>query len=308
MEQVAGLIAPVFAIIALGHFAKGRLWPDEAGLAALTGFAFWIALPALLFGSIAETKSTGLFNVAGIYLIACLIVYGASMLASYLLFGGSIAQHAVFGLNATYGNVIYLGTPIVAAMFGPPGVALILAIIAFHSGVLLPLAACLIEVGSPRQGGVRAVLLRSAAGLARHPIVMAIFLGFAWQATRLPLPGPLHTLLGMLGQAATPLALFNLGASLPALSRDHVAVREAVTTTAIKLVCLPLCVGGLTWVAGLDGLPMQVAVVTASMPTGANAFMLARRATSFAAASATTVVITTAVSVVTLTGLLVLLR
>jgi malonate transporter len=308
MIQVAGLVAPVFAIIVLGRFAKGRLWPDEAGLAALTGFTFWIALPALLFGSIAETKSSGLFNVAGIYLVACLIVYGGSMLVSYLLFGGSIAQQAIFGLNATYGNVIYLGTPIVAAVFGPPGLSLILAIIAFHSGVLLPLAACLIEAGSPRQGGVKAVLRRSAAGLARHPIIIAIFLGFAWQVSHFPLPGPLHSLIGILGQAATPLALFNLGASLPPLSRDHVAVREAVTTTAIKLVCLPLCVGGLTWAAGLDGLPMKVAVVTASMPTGANAFMLARRATNFAAASASTVVITTAVSVVTLTALLILLR
>lgn len=85
----------------MGHFAKGRLWPDEAGLAALTGFTFWIALPALLFGSIAEAKSAGLFNIAGIYLIACLLVYGVSMLASHMFFGGTIARHAVFGLNAT---------------------------------------------------------------------------------------------------------------------------------------------------------------------------------------------------------------
>lgn len=204
--------------------------------------------------------------------------------------------------------MIYLGTPIVAAVFGPQGLSLILAIIAFHSGVLLPLAACLIEAVSPKQGGTVAVLRHSAAGLVRHPIIMAIFLGFAWQAGHFPIPGPLHTLIAMLGQAATPLALFNLGASLPAFSRENAAVREAVTTTAIKLVGLPLCVGGLSWAAGLAGLPLKVAVVTASMPTGANAFMLARRATGFAASSASTVVITTAVSVVTLTVLLVLLR
>jgi predicted permease len=52
----------------------------------------------------------------------------------------------VFALNATYGNVIYLGTPLVSAAFGPPGLSLILTIIAVHSGVLLPLAAVLIEI------------------------------------------------------------------------------------------------------------------------------------------------------------------
>jgi malonate transporter and related proteins len=308
MLYFTGLVAPIFAVIAAGYFANRRGLLQPAGLAALTGFTYWLALPALLFGSIAELDSTGLLVASEIYLAACLIVFGLSVLARRFLLRGSLPESAVFGLNATYGNVIYLGTPVVSAVFGAKGVALILAIIAFHSGVLLPLAACLIEIGVPKQGGVAIVLRNTVSGMVRNPILMSIFLGFAWHGIHLPMPGPLHDLLAMLGRAATPLALFSLGASLPTFDRGWPTVREAAFTTVIKLSILPVCVGVLAHVMGLSGLPWKVAVVTAAMPTGANAFMLARRATEFSAVSASTVVITTTLSLGSIAGLLSWLR
>jgi len=299
----AGLVLPIFAVIGAGHFAVRRGLVATEGLAALTGFTFWLALPALLFGSIAEMDSSGLMDVSEIYLVACLIVYVLSMAINRVILGGTLTENAVFGLNATYGNVIYLGTPVVSAVFGVKGVSLILAIIALHSGFLLPLAACLIEIGTPKQGGVGSVLRNTAFGIVRNPILMSIFLGFVWNALDLPMPGPMHDLLTMLGRAAAPLALFNLGASLPVLGGE-VAIGEATVTSVIKLAILPISVGLLADAAGLSGLPWQVAVVTAAMPTGANAFMLARKTTSFSEVSASTVVITTGLSLVTITGIL----
>jgi predicted permease len=113
-----------------------------------------------------------------------------------------------------------------------------------------------------------------------------------------------HDLVTMLGRAATPLALFNLGASLPPLGGGRSTIRDAALTSVIKLTILPICVGMLAHLAGLKGLPWQVAVVTAAMPTGANAFMLARNTTSFSEVSASTVVMTTILSLVTITGIL----
>ena len=58
----------------------------------------------------------------------------------------------------------------------------------------------------------------------------------------------------------------------------------------------------------MSGQPVAVAVLTAGMPTGANAFLLARRAGTLIEASAGTVVVATVASVLTLFGLLVWLR
>jgi malonate transporter len=304
MLQIIGLVIPLFAVIAVGRMAVSYKRLDSAGLAALSGFTYWIALPALLIGSVAEAHAQNLIEVAAIYLACCIAVFAASMLLCYLFIGRSLARTAIFGLNATYGNVIFLGTPLVASFFGPQGVSLILAIIAFHSGVLLPLASVLIELGTHRQGGIRVVASNSAMGLLRNPIIMSILAGFIWRTTGFTLPLPLHHLFGLIGPAAAPSALFCLGASLPSVATEQSIMREAMLATVIKLAVLPFCVGIVSWQMGLTGLPWQVAVITAAMPTGANAFLLARRATDFVEASAATVVTASVASVLTITLIL----
>ena len=55
-------------------------------------------------------------------------------------------------------------------------------------------------------------------------MIVSIALGLAWSALDLPLPGPLGEVLTLLGAAATPGALFAIGASLAALSAERFAV------------------------------------------------------------------------------------
>ena len=308
MLHIISLVVPLFAVIALGRVTVSRGWLSPEGLGALTGFAYWLALPALLFSSIAQGDPLQVVGTGGIYLVCCLGVFAAAMIVSRLALDGTLTKAVVFALNATYGSVIYLGMPVVAAVFGTRGVSQILAIIALHSGVLLPLAALLIELDSGREGGAGAVLRRTLAGLARNPIIVAIALGFAWRITGWPVPDCLHNFLLVVGPAAAPLALFCLGASLPSVAVEAAHLREATLAAALKLTVLPLCVGGACWFMQLPVLSWQVAVVTAAMPTGANAFLLARRATNFAEASASTVVVTMLVSLVSITGLLTWLR
>jgi malonate transporter and related proteins len=304
MLQTFGLVIPIFAIIAMGWLAVRRNILEETGSAALTGFAYWVALPALLFGSIAEIEAKGLIDVAGIYLACCLAVFAFAIAASRVFLRCSLAEAAMFGLNSTYGNVIYLATPLVSAAFGVQGLTLILAIIAVHSGVLLPLAAVLIEIDSGKQGGIGVVVRNSAINLSKNPIIVSILLGFLWRLSGLGMPLALHNFFGLLGRAAVPLALFCLGTSLPTLAVGPSIMTEAAIASIMKLAVLPISVGLAAWIVGLPSLQWRVAVLTAAMPTGANAFLLARRATNFAEASATTVVLTTAVSVLTISVLL----
>jgi malonate transporter len=308
MLQIIELVVPIFAVIAFGRIAVARRLLTPDGLAALNGFAYWLAMPALLFSSIAANRSPEVPGIAWIYLVCCLLVFAAAMLVGFLMLDRSLAKYAIFGLNASYGSVIFLGMPVVAAVFGPQGVTQIMPIIAFHSGVLLPLAAVLIELGSGRPGGLGVVLQRTGLSLLRNPIIMSIASGFLWRATGRPVPDPIHNLLATLGPAAAPLALFCMGASLPAVAIEVAHMREATLAAALKLTVLPLCVGWATWFFGMSGVPWHVAVVTAAMPTGANAFLLARRTTNFAAASASTVVMTTAISIISVTFLLTWLR
>src|ERR1700722_10625184 len=176
MVQALGLIIPLFAVIAMGWLAVRLKRLDSPSLAGLVCFAYWVALPSLLFASIAELDPGRALAVAIIYLACCLVVYGFAVAVSSLFFRRPLAQSAMFGLNATYGNVIYLATPLVSAAFGQPGLTLILVIIAVHSGILLPLAAVLIELDSGKQGGAVVVLRNSILDVLRNPIMLSILL------------------------------------------------------------------------------------------------------------------------------------
>lgn len=301
MTVLFGIVAPVFALIGMGAVAvRLRLIAPEA-VRGMTDFVFYTAMPGLLFASVAQAPPLRLIDVAGSFLAGAVILFAATLLLARAVLGARLAAAALFGLNCVYGNTVMLGIPIVDAAYGPDGVAALLAVIAFHTAVLLPLATLLIEADSGH--GPLRVLWAAAQGVLRNPVVVAILLALAWRAGGLAMPAPVHRFLAMIGAAGPPLALFCLGATLPRPSRWS-DLREVVLAALLKLVAMPALVALLAYLAGVRGLAFSVVVLAAALPTGANAFLLARRFATMMETSATTVVVSTALSVVTLTLLL----
>ncbi len=298
IAQVAAIVAPVFAMIALGAGARMRRLIDTGGQRGLNDLTFYLLIPTLLFGSVAEGPAAIGLGAAAMYFACCLTVFVAGVVIGRRVLGTGLAAASVLGLNCAYGNTVMLGVPVVSAAFGPAGVQFLLPIVALHTIFLLPLATVLIEAeAAPKAFGPRVAGI--ASGLVRNPIVAGILAGIAWRVLGLPMPAPLHRLLAMLGAAAPTLALFSLGASLPDFAARGY-VRETGVALVLKLLVLPALVWGVVRLAGLDPLPAAVAIVTAASPTGANAFFLARRTGTLAAASAGMVVASTALSVLTL--------
>ncbi len=303
MTQLFGIIAPVFALILMGAVANRRRLIAPAGFRGINDLVFFAGLPALLFVSVVDAPPLRLADVAGSFLAAAILLFALAVLIGRTALRLSLARSSVFSLNCVFGNTVMLGIPVVGAAYGAAGLANLLAIIAFHSAVLLPLASLLIESDSAH-GRTPVQVVRSVVPATfRNPIVVSILLAFGWRATGLDLPVPLHRLLLMVAPAGPPLALFCLGASLPRLS-GLTGLREMVCATAAKLLLLPSLAGCIAWALGVDGLAFKVVVLTAGLPTGANAFLLARRSEMMAEASAGTVVTSTALSLVTLTVLL----
>jgi malonate transporter len=309
MNQILGLIVPLFAVIALGHFAERLKFLDANSSASLNGFAYWVALPSLLFVSMARLQAGGeLSGVALIYLACCLAIYAFSMTVSTIAFKRSFAEASMFALNATYGNVVYFGIPLVTAAFEPASLPIILAIVAVHSAVLLPGTAILIEVGSESSDNGLKSIQRVATQLLQNPIVMSIFAGLLWRLTNLDLPLPLLNTFTFLGGAAAPLALFCLGASLPAAAITLLSSAEVVVAVIIKLALLPIVLGVAGWQLGVEEAAWKVAILTAAVPTGANANLMARSRSVLTDISGAIVVFATGASALTIGALLYWLR
>ena len=312
MTQLLGIVAPVFVLIGIGWVSIHRGWTDRAGARGLTNFAYFAAMPALLFDSIAGAPPLHLVHVAGSFLLGAVALFFVAMLLARRLGGQTLAPAAMFGLTGVYGNTVMMGVPVIQSAYGAPGVANLLAVVAFHSAALLPLATVLIETGQGARPGLVQTLRSVGRGLFTNPVVLAVLVAMTWRATALPVPSPLHALLRLLGGAAAPVSLFCLGAALPPpgmlgrhLGRNGLGLGLAVL---IKLAVLPAVVGLIAHAAGVHGVAFATVILAAAMPTGANAFLLARRMDTMAENTAAEVLLSTILSVLTLTLLLSWLR
>ncbi|WP_458093860.1 AEC family transporter [Roseomonas sp. WA12] len=301
MIAVLGLVAPVFLLIALGYAAGVRRVLSDEAMKGINDFAYWLCAPALLFVSAASGGAAahgGRLELA--YFAGALTVFGMALLLSRLVAGRNLAESGLFALNCSFGNTLMMGVPVVLATFGPSGIGPATAIIGLYSLVMLPLTTIVAEMGMSAGASPMRVLRTTLHSVVRNPVVMAVVAGNLW-AILLPAPPLfLQRFLEILGGGTSPLLLFCLGASLRdfQIRRDWV---DALVITFFKLLVLPLLVFGLGRLAGLPPLDLAVAVILASMPTGANAFLMSRRYAIGMERSGAAVLLGTMISVVTLT-------
>jgi hypothetical protein len=275
---------------------------DEGGFRGLNAFTFNLAAPALLFAG-GTSGQVGGGPAAFAFFSAAVALYGFALWLGTRRMGMPLAEAGLFALNCTFGNTVMMGIPLIAATFGQAGLPILIAIIALHSMVLLTLGTVVAEVGLHRHAPWRRIVVATIAGVARNPVVVTVFVALGWSTLGLPVPAVARRTLEMLGAATPPVALFCLGGSLAAFSAGQ-SWREVAWATVLKLAALPLMVWGVCVALALAPMETAVAVMTAALPTGANAFLLARRYATGADRSGATVLVSTLISVATLAAVL----
>lgn len=265
---------PFFAIIGLGFWAgRSRFFPPEA-TAYLTKFVFFFALSAMLFRFAATLPFAEIFDgrlVLG-YLLGTAGVYVLATLVAYLR-GMNVPTAAVEAQCAAIGNVGFLGLPMLAMLFSEAAIGPVMLVLSVDLVVFSSLIVILINGG--RDGRVSARTLRLIGiGLLKNPMILSISGGLVWSALRLPVPAPLNDFLTILGGAATPGALFAIGASLAGKTAERIEI--AGWLSFCKLVLHPLFVALiLIWLIPVSPFPAMVAISAAALPVAGNVYMLA---------------------------------
>ncbi len=274
MEAIFLKTLPFFALIGLGFWAgRVRFFTEEA-TRYLTRFVFYFALSAMLF-RFSATLSLGEildWTLVGAYLWGTLTIYlvaTAVALARRLPFEEVVVEAQV----AVIGNTGFLGIPMLALIMGPAAVGPIVLVLSVDLIVFSTLLTVLIA--AHRDGRVSMGILRSVAlGLVKNPMIVAMGAGLIWSAGGVALPEPVDTFLVLLGGAATPGALFAIGASL--VGRQAGDLRVTGWLAFAKLVLHPGAVALSAWyIFPVEPFAAGVIIAAASLPVAGNVYMLA---------------------------------
>lgn len=289
---------PFFAIIGLGYGAgRTRFFSAEA-TAYLTKFVFFFALSAMLFRFAANLQMDEIFDgqlVLG-YLSGTLIVYCIATFVGVMR-KLDVPTTAIEAQCAVIGNVGFLGLPMFVMLFGEASIGPMMLILATDLIVFSSLIVILIN-GS-RDGRLSFSILRTiGVGLLKNPMIVSIVLGLAWSMLELPIPDPMNDFLSILGGAATPGALFAIGASLAGKSAERVEV--AAWLTFCKLILHPLAVAiGVLVFFPVDAFSATIAVSAAAVPVAGNVYMLAQHYGVAPHRASAAILLSTAISILT---------
>lgn len=304
MADVLLITLPFFAVCGLGYLAARAGMLGENAVGSLNVFAFYFAMPALIGGALARQNIVEIVDARlfGAWLVTGLVIFAVGFAAiRFVRRDASMAERAISGQGSSVGNIGFLGLPLGIAAFGdavlgPMVVALLVDLV-----VLIPLSLGLLE--SAKSGGGASGALRALKGVVINPFIVAIFAGVTLSLTGIGLPDWLERFTGFLGGAASPAALFALGASLAA--REAVSAPTAsALLSAIKLFAHPALLMAACWIAGVPAGVAAIAIFIAAMPVAGNVFVIAERYGALVRPISTAVLISTLISVVTVSAVL----
>ncbi len=273
------IIFPVFAIALLGYIVayKGLFTIDD--IQGISRFVFIIAIPVLLFDSLAHIELPEQLNWAFLasYYGVALLMFALGMMASKHWFGHSAREQSVFGLGSAYSNMVLVGLPLISSGLGEEALLPVFMLISIHSALLFFMVTLFAERNGGNGLSPRAIARQTIRSLVRNPIIIGLVLGLIFNLFSIPIPTAVDSAIGIISRAALPCALFVLGASLSAYKlAGHFA--EAWTMVGLKLLLQPILVWILAFVVfRIDPLWGAVAVMMAGMPVGINAYMFAQK-------------------------------
>jgi hypothetical protein len=288
--QVFIITFPFFALVLCGYLAaRRRMLPLEA-IPGLNGFVLFFALPCMLYRFGASTPIAQLLDVGvfATWLFCALVMVAFTVVVSLNRRIGW--NDASFGaLVAAFPNSGFMGVPLLVALLGAQSAGPVILTMVIDMIVTTSLCIALSRLDGADTHGAAKALKNALKGVLANPMPWAILLGALVSVLGWVPPKPVSQTVGLLADAASPVALFTIGAVLARsqmLSASGHAtaplLRDYLPVALFKLFLHPLLVllvGGALLRQGvpLSRFALTVMVLTAALPSASNVSLLAER-------------------------------
>ena len=300
MIDILTIILPVFIVLAFGYAAVwAGLFSDDA-VDGLMTFAQKFAIPCLLFRAISTLDLGQNFDAPLLFSFYSGVVaaFVLGMLGARYLFNRSWEDCVAIAFCCLFSNTLLLGLPITERAFGADALLGNYAIIAIHAPFGYMLGITAMELVRAKGTPLSHLPMKVAKAMFSNALVLGIALGFVVNLGGMPLPMVFTDAVDLMVRAALPAALFGLGGVLYRY-RPEGDLRTILYVCVISLGLHPAIV----WVMGhefdLSTAALRSAVVTAAVAPGINAYVFANMYGAAKRVAASSVLIGTALSIVT---------
>lgn len=290
---VAGQVFTLFLLMAVGFFFTKRGTLTDDARSRMSQILMYVVAPCIVISSLAKTECTPELTRSVLLTLAatvvCYIVYAILVTPLYRSMDKDTRDPFRFG--TAYGNVGFMGLPLIQGVFGTEAVIYCTVGLAiFNIGTWTH--------GLVLMGGKSNVSLKKAI---LNPGVIGCAIGFLIFFTGLDIPGPLLSAIEHMGSMNTPLAMIIIGGQMASAKLLETFRNPSLyKASALKLLALPAVTAFLILPFGLNAAAYSTTVVLAGCPVAGITGIFAQNFHRDAPRTAQLITLSTLLSILTL--------
>ncbi len=286
MVNILLVTFPFFALVLAGYIALYRGWLSIAAVPGLNGFVLYFAVPCMLYRFGASTPVADMLSpvIIGVYAASALMMVALTIVITKR---GAIGWNdaSLGALVAAFPNTGFMGVPLLAMLLGAASAGPAIATILVDMLLTTSLCVALSRLDGAGIDGAKRAAKQALGRVMGNPMPWAILMGAFASGFEIKLWGPIDQTVGLLADAASPVALFTIGAVLARSqmqSAHPMPLSHYMPAAVLKLIVHPLLVLGGGLLAQVAGLPLDpfaltCIVLVAALPSASNVSLLAER-------------------------------
>lgn len=286
MVNILLVTFPFFALVLAGYIALYRGWLSVAAVPGLNGFVLYFAVPCMLYRFGASTPVADMLSpvIIGVYAASALIMVALTIVITKR---GAIGWNdaSLGALVAAFPNTGFMGVPLLAMLLGAASAGPAIVTILVDMLLTTSLCVALSRLDGAGIDGAKRAAKQALGRVMGNPMPWAILMGAFASGFDIKLWGPIDQTVALLADAASPVALFTIGAVLARSqmqSAHPMPLSHYMPAAVLKLIVHPLLVLGGGLLAQVAGLPLDpfaltCIVLVAALPSASNVSLLAER-------------------------------
>ncbi|MFV5312847.1 AEC family transporter [Acinetobacter schindleri] len=262
------ILFPICAVVFLGYIAARTQFITPSLITVMSQFVMKISLPAFLLQALASKHLNDIWSPQ--YFIAyaggSLLLYGVVFFCCRYFFKASLTESGVLAMGGSMSNTGFIGTAILTLLIGSHSAIYLSLTLIVENLLIVTLMLILAERGLQAPGTAgKSILTGTLLRILKNPVILSIMLGILCILLDIQLPELLSSTLKMLGQTASPLALFVIGGSLIGMNLRSLTAFSWFLTV-IKVIVMPLLIFSLLWAFDVSREMLFIGTLLAALP------------------------------------------